>query len=216
MELWPGIHSLDASRISNVYLVTEPVATLVDTGPPGALREVLAALRRAGLRPHELRRIVLTHCDVDHVGNARALQRLSDAEVCAHEADVPYITGARPTPGPAARRLIAAVMGRNMARPEIDRVLRDGDDLDGLTVLHLPGHTPGHIGLRRGRVLFAGDTVAGGRRLRPAPRFLTWDQEQACRSIARMAALGIDLLLPGHGTPVNDGSRHCAELIRRP
>lgn len=211
MELWPGIHSLDASRISNVYLVLGPTVTLVDSGPPGALPRLLRAIRRAGVEPENVRRIILTHNDVDHIGNARALQRISGAEVCAHADDIPYITGAQPRPG--VRRLIAAVMGRDMQVPIVDHVLHDGDDLDGLTVLHLPGHTPGHIGLQRGPVLFAGDTVSGGRRLRPAPRLLTWDEELARRSIARMAMLGIDLLLPGHGTPVNDGSRHCAEVV---
>ena len=210
MELWPGIHSLDASRVSNVYLVIGPPLTLIDTGPPGALPSLLRAIRRAGVQPEALQRLVLTHNDVDHIGNARALQRLSGAEVCAHEDDLPYITGALPRPG--IRRLIAAVMGRNMPVPVVDRVLHDGDELGGLTVLHLPGHTPGHIGVQSGRVLFAGDAVVGGRRLRATPRLLTWNEELARRSIGRMATLGIDLLLPGHGTPVNDGSRHCAEL----
>lgn len=210
MELWPGIHSLDATRVSNVYLVMGPPLTLIDTGPLLALSSVLRAIRGAGVQPQDLQRIVLTHNDVDHIGNARALQRISGAEVCAHEDDIPYITGAAPRPG--VRRLIAAALGRNMPVPVVDRVLHEGDDLDGLTVLHLPGHTPGHIGVQRDSVLFAGDTVAGGRRLRATPRLLTWNQELARRSIARMATLGIDLLLPGHGTPVNDGSRHCAEL----
>jgi glyoxylase-like metal-dependent hydrolase (beta-lactamase superfamily II) len=100
-----------------------------------------------------------------------------------------------------------------MPLPLVDRLLQEGDELDGLTVLHLPGHTPGHIGLQQGPVLFAGDTVAGGRRLRPAPRLLTWNEDLARQSITRMATLGVDLLLPGHGTPVNDGSRHCGELV---
>jgi hypothetical protein len=28
-----------------------------------------------------------------------------------------------------------------------------------------------------------------------------------------MATLDVDLLLPGHGTPINDGARHCAEIL---
>jgi hypothetical protein len=28
-----------------------------------------------------------------------------------------------------------------------------------------------------------------------------------------MAKLGVDVLLPGHGTPVNDGARRCADLV---
>ena len=211
MEYWPGIYGLDASRLSNAYLVLGPPLTLVDTGPPGALPGLLAAIRQAGARPEELRRIVLTHFDVDHIGNARALQRLAGAEVCAHQDDVPYITGAHPRPG--LRRLVAAVMGRGMAPPHVDRALQEGDSLDGLTVVYLPGHTPGHIGLRHGQVLLCGDCVVGGRRLRATPRLLTWNEELARRSIARIATLEIDLLLPGHGTPVNDGSRRCAALL---
>ena len=199
--------------MSNVYLVVGPPSTLIDTGPPGTVWCLLAALKRAGVQPRDLRRIVLTHCDGDHIANARALQRITGAEVCAHEDDLPYITGAQPLPGPPARRVIGATIGRLVRPPRVDRALHDGEVLDGLVVLHLPGHTPGHIGLQAGSVLFAGDTVSGGRGLRPAPRCLTWNEDLARRSIARMATLGVDLLLPGHGTPVDDGARRCADLI---
>src|SRR5436190_14756053 len=213
MELWTGIHSLETSRVSNVYLVLGPPATLIDTGPPGTVWRLLAEMQRAGVQPRDLRRLVLTHCDADHIANARTLQRSTGAEVCAHEDDIPYITGTWPQPGPPLRRVLGATIGRLVRPPRVDRALHDGDVLDGLTVLHLPGHTPGHIGLQAGRVLFAGDTVSGGRRLRPAPRLLTWNEDLARRSLARMATLDVDLLLPGHGTPVDDGARRCAELV---
>lgn len=213
MEFWPGVHSLDVSRHANVYLVIGPPVVLVDTGPPGALPRLLRELRRSGQEPESVSRIVLTHCDVDHTANARALQRLTCATVCAHVDDIPFITGEAPWPGPLLRRVIKATWGRGVPALRVDCALRDGDNLGGLTVLHLPGHTPGHIGLQRGTVLFAGDAVMGGRRLRPAPRALTWNPALARRSIARMSTLDVDLLLPGHGTPINDGARHCAEII---
>ena len=212
MELWPGIHSLDASRVSNVYLVMGPPVTLIDTGPPGALPRILAGLHKAGVRPATLQRIVLTHCDVDHIGNAYSLSLVADAEICAPEDDAPYITGERGFPGPALRHAIDLTIGRRLPRPRVDRTLREGDDLDGLIVRHLPGHTPGHSGLQRAGVLFAGDTLFGGRMLSPAPGVLTWNKDEARRSIARIGTLEIDLLLPGHGTPVNDGSRRAAAL----
>ena len=51
MEFWPGVHALEASRVSNVYLVVGTPATLVDTGPPGALPRLLREMRRAGVQP---------------------------------------------------------------------------------------------------------------------------------------------------------------------
>jgi hypothetical protein len=42
---------------------------------------------------------------------------------------------------------------------------------------------------------------------------LTWNEDLARRSIVRLATLAVDLLLPGHGTPVDDGARRCADLV---
>jgi len=221
MEVWPGIHSIEASPVSNVYLVMGPPLTLIDTCFPGTLGSLTRALEAAGVQVKDLRRIVLTHCDVDHVGNARALQRLSGAEVCAHVDAIPYLArdahahtlGDLPSPGPLMRSLMRSTVGRRTNTFTVDRVLHDGDTLDGLTVLHLPGHTAGHIGVQAGRVLFAGDAVFGGRKLRPSPGFLTQDRVAERRTLERMAAMQIDLLLPGHLTPVNDAARHVAKIL---
>lgn len=213
MEYWPGVHGLEATRISNQYLLVQPEPMLVDTGPPGSLPGILRAIRKSGVAPERLRWIVLTHCDIDHVGNALALQRISGATVCACYSDAPYIAGELPLP--PLRRFMVATLGRTYRPPRIDRLLQDGDEIGGCVVLHLPGHTPGHIGLLRGPLLFGGDAVAGGRHPRAAPAILTWDQAAARRSIERIAGLDFDMLLPGHGTPFNDGPRRCKEILAR-
>ncbi len=211
MEIWPGIHMLESSRLSNAYLFMGPPVTLIDTGPPGTLPALIAALRRAGVEPEQVRRIVLTHCDSDHIGNAAALHRIGGAEVCAHQDELPYIAGTARLGG--LRRLITAALEHWLTRPPVDRSVRNGDLLDGLSVLHLPGHTPGHIGLQAGKALFGGDCLSGGRRPRIAPAVLAWDQRLARHSVERISTLEIDLLMPGHGTPFNDASRRCADLL---
>ena len=223
MEVWPGIHSLKVLPMSNVYLVIGPPLTLIDTCWPGTLRSLIEALDSAGVAVKNLQRIVLTHCDVDHVGNARALQRLSGAEICAHVEAIPYLAREAhadtlsdlPSPGPTLRSLIRATAGRRTKTFAVDRVLHDGDDLDGLTVLHLPGHTAGHIGVQAGPVLFAGDAVMGGRKPRPLPGLITQDRAAERRSLERMAAMQIELLLPGHLGPVKDAVRQIATILER-
>jgi len=213
VEMWPGIHALEVSSIVNVYLLTAGPLTLVDAGMPGSLPLLRQALERMGVRIEEVRRLVLTHADIDHRGGAAAFARVSGAEVWAHEDEAAVISGQARSPGPWARKIVAATRGRHVAPLKVDRLLREGDDLDGYVVRCLPGHTPGHLGLQRGRALIGGDAVVGGRRPHPSTELLTWNPALARDSLSRITTLDVDMLLPGHGTPFNDASRRCAVMI---
>src|SRR5438309_3979163 len=63
--------------------------TLVDTGLPGQVDAIAAALAEANVQPQDLKRIVVTHQDIDHVGLLHDLVRVSGARVLAHEKEVP-------------------------------------------------------------------------------------------------------------------------------
>ncbi len=67
--------------------------TLVDAGLPDQTGAIGAALLEAGIGVRDLRRIIFTHQDLDHVGSGAALVRQSGARVLAHSADAPYIDG---------------------------------------------------------------------------------------------------------------------------
>ena len=67
--------------------------TLVDAGLPDQIEAISAALVEAGIGVRDLRRIIFTHQDLDHVGSGAALVRQSGARVLAHPADAPYIDG---------------------------------------------------------------------------------------------------------------------------
>jgi len=89
-----------------------------------------------------------------------------------------------------------------------------------MCAIHLPGHSPGQVGFLHpaDRAMLRGDAVghyAG--RLRPPPSVATGDTEMAQHSIARLARLDFDDLLPGHGPPIlNNGRQAARSCLLRP
>jgi glyoxylase-like metal-dependent hydrolase (beta-lactamase superfamily II) len=100
----------------------------------------------------------------------------------------------------------------------VARVLGDGDEVAGFTVLEAPGHSPGHVAFWResDRVLVLGDVltninVATGRRgLHEPLAAFTPDPARNRASARRLAALEPELACFGHGPPLRDA----AELQR--
>ena len=183
-------------------------ALIIDTGIPGKQQLVLDSLRSIGLRPSDVVGIVLTHFHIDHSGSADALRQAIGAKIYVHEADAPYLEGLQPPPLPpeAPREARDAYKWFKPVRP--DGLLKEGDVIEGLRVIHVPGHTPGSIALYDGRNLFAGDNLNFREgRVQGPPREFSTDYRQAVESVkAKLLPLEYDVLLPGHGDPVVGGA----------
>lgn len=145
----------------------------------------IAGLVSQGRRPIA---IVLTHHHPDHVGGAAFLSAELGLPVWAHRA--------------TADRLVGHV--------HVDRCLADGETLivEGPTpqrysVLHTPGHAPGHVCLHDAHagVLVAGDMVASQGTILIEPR----DGHMATylHQLDRLAALDAHVALPAHGDPID-------------
>ena len=187
---------------------------LVDAGLPGQAEAIGAALVEAGIGVRDLRRIIFTHQDLDHVGSGADLVRQSGARVLAHPADAPHIDGSlrllKPSPEMLEQR---PQMRETLARLEpigVDEHLEDGDRLDltgGTRVIFTPSHTPGHLCLylERSKVLVAGDalTAEGGHLNGPNPS-MTLEMRPAMQSIRRLADLEIDTIVCYHGGVVSE------------
>jgi len=135
--------------------------TLVDAGYPGQLPDIERALTGLGLKLKDVRRIFLTHQDLDHIGSAEAVQAATGAEVYAHAADKPYIEGEkrlvkmdparwedRLKAMPEKLRHRARLMMSAPPTVKVLRVLQGGEMLPfhgGVDVIATPGHTPGHV-----------------------------------------------------------------------
>ncbi|WP_189098956.1 MBL fold metallo-hydrolase [Deinococcus knuensis] len=146
---------------ANVFLLTSPQGRLlVDTGTVVHAPRFLRLLR--SFRPDAL---LVTHAHPDHAGSAFLAGR-AGLSVLAHPLEHPALLGeVHDLPYPAGRPGVGRLVSR--AHPNVRasalRAALPGQDVLGWEVVHLPGHTAGQIGLRRGGVLIAADAVVGGR-----------------------------------------------------
>ncbi len=188
--------------------------TVVDAGLPGQAEAIGAALAEAGIGVRDLRLLIFTHQDLDHIGSGAALVRQSGARVMAHPADAPYIEGElRPlkvTPEMLERRPQMREVLERLEPVGIDEYLEDGTRLDlasGIRVIFTPGHTPGHLSLylERPKVLVAGDALtAEGGHLNGPNASMTLDVREAARSVGRLADLDVKTIVCYHGGVVGE------------
>ncbi len=211
MEIIPKVHKIPGMRGANVYLLVDRELTLVDAGMPGQCDLILGYIESLGLSADDLARIVITHNHLDHVGSLADLRQRTPAQVIAHHAEAPFISGkeTQPSPPSTLMRLLERLPLLPRVKPApVDVAVQDGDHLellDGATVIHVPGHTPGSIALHLPLegALICGDAIDHRRgKLGPPPKAFTLDMDQALDSVRRMAGLDFDLLCPGHGTPI--------------
>ena len=199
----------------NCYIYQAGEGTfLIDTGFRRKAQPVVRAFGAAQVPLTNVRRILLTHHHFDHRGGAAYLLENSHAPVSCHADDVAFVDGRATAPMSLLLRLFLR------ARPApVATALHDSDRVGPLTVLHLPGHTPGEVAFYEParKILFSGDSVVEheGRLTLPAPKVAS-NLEQAIRSLDRLRDLDIELLLPGHGLPVTKGvSDFLKDLLRR-
>lgn len=215
MEILSNIH-LIPSRIVNCYLIVEPAGlTLIDAGISAA--NVLTYIEGLAKQPTDLKRIIITHADADHIGALAELKASTGALVYSSPIEAQAIAAARLSrtlkPGLQALmfKIVTSIVKVKPAR--VDELLRDGQELSiagGLQVVETPGHTPGHISLYApaSGVLFCGDSMSAGRngRLRCSRGANTWDEEKARESVRIQQALGAEIVCAGHGPVVREAA----------
>lgn len=242
MEIAPGIHRIESSLgvrfMAQYLLVGEARRLLVDTGledtPAAALRPYLESI---GLELEAVDDVVISHADLDHSGGNRALRALHPrARFACHELDRRWIESNHALvaenylwhvahgfadPGEAGREELIALCGGDAP---IDEGLRGGETIRladdwRVEILHLPGHTLGHLGVwdPRSRAAIAVDAVlergiyANDGRLLIPPRI--YDLAAYRETIAKLRALEPELLLTAH-YPVMEGAEARAFLDR--
>ncbi len=212
-RLLPGVHRVRLTWV-NVYLwEREDGYTMIDTGFPWQAAAILNSMKATGISPSEVKRILITHGDIDHVGALAIVKRVTGGEVVAHAAEKPLIEGT--TKRKLRRNLAGALytpidrlLTALLLRPvSVDRTVIDREILkeEGFRVVYTPGHTPGHVAYYHpGRkVLFTGDAFMNvNGRIRGPYALYTPDPTGALESQRKLAALDVQVVFFGHGAPV--------------
>jgi glyoxylase-like metal-dependent hydrolase (beta-lactamase superfamily II) len=192
-QIMPGVFAFTGLVMGRVYILEGAGGlTLIDAGIGPAAGTVLKQLQGHGHRPSDVKRILITHAHPDHVGGLARLQAATGAQVLAHEQE---------------HQVLKDVLSSARAVPPLSE-LRAGEMLpevlDGLQVIHTPGHTLGSVCFWQPeqRLLFCGDVMLHLRGLGLPLPFVTVDMAENKRSVKKLAELDARGVCFGHGQPL--------------
>jgi len=175
---------------SNIYIFDN---TIVDAGTGFNFTRLMSVFNAMKKDMGSIEWVINTHGHFDHIGgNGYFL----NAKVAIHELDAPILENGD------EELSFCEFFNGHMHPRQVDRKLKEGDEINGLRVIHTPGHSPGSICLydEVNKTLFSGDTVfADGIGRTDLPGGNELDMK---KSLEKLRGLKIEKLFPGHGEPV--------------
>lgn len=198
------------------YIAGASKKVLVDTGPsdPDLAARYHPHLRlsqdkvtleqtlsKVGVKPQEIEVVIFTHLHWDHCYN---LESLSHSSFLLQNDEIQYAVSPLPIHQMAYEAGIPGLRPSWMSVFDRIRIVQgDEEILPGISVVSLPGHTPGFQGVmvqtEKGRCLIAGDTI---------PLFENWegsiphgvhvDLREYEKTFRKIKSLRPDVILPGH------------------
>ena len=225
-EVADGIYRI-CSSMTNIYLIERDEGlTVVDAGLPAQMELLESGLERIGAELSDIKAVILTHVDPDHIGLAEPLRQEGIPIWVPEKGYESALAGiGKPPLGffffmwrPAYARFMRAMMqaGLTEAEPIAEATIFDDGD-----VLDVPGHpeviyTPGHreehcsFWLPESRILFSGDAlitmdIMSGKAVDPEPvrggNLFNFNKGLQMESARKLGDLGHVTLLSGHGDP---------------
>lgn len=201
-------------RGCNCYLIeNDGKRFLVDTGTPGNLK-------RAKEQIDSIDGIIITHAHYDHCGSAAEIADYFSCRIYAHRDEHPYLEGRKDF---RFKGFVGNVIRKlEKLRPMQHFKAQDVEKLD-LNTVHLPGHTPGSIGIVLDREIICGDLlrvgkryfIAGGEVIKPSSRSFNWNQEKYVESLKKLMEFGVSKIHPGHGWSVRIDRNVVERILQR-
>jgi glyoxylase-like metal-dependent hydrolase (beta-lactamase superfamily II) len=235
------VHFARGSAVNWVLVTDDTGVMLIDAGYPGDRQDVLASLRKLDYGAGDVHAILLTHAHIDHLGSAIWFANEYGTPVYCHAEEVghakrEYLEQASVLD--VALRIWRprwAVWGAHLVRN--GGLIREGIPttqpltaeraaaLPGYPMaIFTPGHTSGHCSYLVDGVLVSGDALITGHPLlrhrgpQLLPEVFSHSQPDSIRSLAALALLETEILLPGHGDvwrgPIREATDAAVSLAR--
>lgn len=208
------------SSIHPVLIADENELILIDAGYPHYSTRIEAAAQVHGIELSALTKIIITHHDYDHIGSLAELKlKYPQVEIICSSSDKDYIEGCKRSLRlqqaesiydtlPEHEKPVAQAFHRlleSIVPAPVGRTVDDKDILPfggGIEIIATPGHMPGHISLylHRTKTLVTGDAVVieNGQLVLPYPEY-TFDEEEAKRSLLKLAGYDVERIICYHG-----------------
>ncbi len=197
---------------SHVYVIGIPGSkdlSIVDVGLTGKGEYKAGSIRELGIDPGAVKRIIMTHTHLDHIGCLTEMQKaFPEAQLWVHKLEADLLEKGDD------RAVYGMEMFKGMCQMQfglapdafkftVDRKLEGGETLEigdmVWDVIHIPGHSMGGIALYEpvAKILIPGDVVYADYAIGRFDLFGA-DAAQLKESLQSLAKLDVDILLPGH------------------
>jgi glyoxylase-like metal-dependent hydrolase (beta-lactamase superfamily II) len=178
---------------SRVFFVKGDRTAIVDTGAPGNERNILRALKAAGIPRERVSVLIITHAHWDHCGSLYGLKTALNVPVMAGWPDAEYLE--RGENAPVSRSTAKHAYRLKVDGVKADNVVREDMSLNSYgidaRVLRTPGHTDGSISILASNGDCAtGDFLAG---------LYTGEPGVIEQSLKKMMDSGAKRFYPSHG-----------------
>jgi len=187
---------LESTKGSFAYLLrTNEGNVLIDTSISTNGKTMLKELHTLGITA--LKYILITHHDIDHIGNMSMLQRTFNCPVYINTLEVPYIMGEKKRTG--FKDILSRIL-----KPDISATLSPLEDLhiSDIKIIHTPGHTPGHTCFIFDGCLFSGDLFRILHlKIIPSRKHMNWDTYKLKLSNHMILQESFKWICPAHYEP---------------
>ncbi len=211
MKISDEVYALDSTKGNYVYLILAEEIILIDTGLPKNGIGILNELKSMDIKPQDIKHILITHDDMDHVGSLALLEKASGAKIWASKEDIPHIIGE------INRHVIKRILNYiiKLKKPENINPYPEDGMIGDIKVINTPGHTVGHVCLLYKDIMFVGDLFrTKNGEITNGPSFANWDNSIIKRSIVKIDEYDFKWICPAHGEPIRrDG--HLKDFIKK-